>query len=56
MSYPMLYNLQIKVYQMLEYLQYRRCRDCDEIMLDGDVCDYCSNHANEPEKTTAKSH
>ena len=40
----LLYNLQIKVYQMIEYLQYKRCRDCNEIMFDG-YCDFCSNHS-----------
>ena len=38
----LLYKLQIKIYQFFEYLQYKRCRDCNEIMLDG-CCDYCSN-------------
>ena len=38
----LLYNLQIKVYQIIEYLQYRRCRDCDEIMLEGE-CDFCQS-------------
>ena len=39
----LLYNLQIKVYQIIEYLQYRRCRDCDEIVFDDGECDYCQN-------------
>ena len=38
----LLYNLQIKLYEILDYLQYKRCSKCDEIMLDGDVCDYCN--------------
>lgn len=57
MSYPMLYNLQIKVYQIIEYLQYRRCPDCAEIVFDG-YCDFCNRlkssyiSRKEPEKTT----
>ena len=39
----LLYKLQIKIYQIIEYLQYKRCKDCDEIIFDGDACDYCSN-------------
>lgn len=39
----LLYNLRIKLYQMIEYIQYKRCRDCNEIVFDG-YCDFCCKY------------
>ena len=39
----LLYNLQIKFFQIVEYFQYKHCYTCDEIIFD-DYCDFCDNH------------
>ena len=37
-----LYRLKLNYYLLLDRLAFRRCKQCDEIMLDGE-CDYCCN-------------
>ena len=36
----LLYNIQAKFYEIIDYLIHRRCIDCDEITIDGE-CDFC---------------
>jgi predicted DCC family thiol-disulfide oxidoreductase YuxK len=37
-----LYKLQMFFLDILDRLTFRRCKDCDEIIFDGE-CDYCDN-------------
>lgn len=37
-----LYAIQIRILQIYEKIKYKRCKQCDEIIFDGE-CDFCSN-------------
>jgi hypothetical protein len=37
----LLYNIQAKFYEIIDYFTYRRCKNCGEITIDRE-CDFCN--------------